>query len=161
MLESASQMLKLIREPCRNGRKHRHLPTTLLRPVRRQHGGGSLPLSSQRRSREKGSVSAAFVQPLARRLAHPSPARLPAAHVRGWKMTSSPPCFQSCVGSPRSPSAAPVLFSRATHSLQRKWFLELSGGFVSIRSFQSCPQVDPSLCSQQAVVNQRCQPYSC
>ena len=82
--------------------------------------------------------------------------------MREWKMTSLLPCFWSSVGSPCSPSAPLVPFSHITHSLWRKWSLELSSGFVSICSFHSCLQVDRSLCGQQAVVNQRrCQPYFC
>lgn len=165
-------MLRLIREPCRNSRKHRNLPTVLLRPVRRWCGRGSLLLSSRQRSHEKGSISAAFLQPLARRLVHPSssPARDSmctswmghVALMTEWKMTSLPPCFWSSVGNSRSPLAPLVLFSCTTHSLWRKWFLELSSRFVLICSFHSCLQVDRSLCGQLAVVNQRrCQPYFC
>lgn len=158
-------MLRLIREPCGNGRKHHNRPTTLLRPVSRRRGCGSLLLSSRQRLREKGSISAAFLQPLARRLVHPSssPARDGActswmgraALVREWKMTSLPPCFWSSVGSPLSPLAPLVLFSCTTHGLWRTRFLELSSGFVSICSFHSCLQVDRSLCGR------RCQPYFC
>lgn len=172
MLKSTNQMLMPIREPCRNGRKCHNLPTALLRPVRRWCGCGSSLLSSQRRSHEKGSILAVFLQLLARRLVHPSSS--PAhdsthtsrmgrvALMWEWKMTSLLPCFWSSMGSPCSPSAPLVLFSCATHGLWRKLFLELSCGYVSIRSFRSCLQVDQSLCRQQAVVNRRrCQPYFC
>lgn len=172
MLKSTNQMLMLIREPCRNGRKCRNLPTTLLRPVRRWCGCGSSLLSSQRCSHEKGSILVVFLQPLAHRLVHPSssPARDSThtsrmgcmALMREWKKTSLLPCFWSNVGSPCSLSAPLVLFSCATHDLWRKLFLELSCGYVSIRSFRSCLQVDRSLCGQQAVFNRRrCQHYFC
>lgn len=172
MPKSANQMLRLIREPCRNSRKHHNLPTTLIQPVRWRRGHGRLLLSSQQCLHEKGGISAAFLQVLALRLLHPSSSLAcdgtctswtgRVALVREWKMTSLPPCFWSSVRSPHSPLASLMLFSRRTHGLWHKKFLELSSSFVLICSCHSCLQVDWSLCGQLAVVSQRrCQPYFC
>lgn len=66
MLNSTNQMLKMIREACRNVRKCCTIPTTLLRTVRHW----SLLLSSQLHLYEKGGMPAVFLQLLAGRLAH-------------------------------------------------------------------------------------------
>lgn len=164
MLCSANQMLKMIREACRNVRKC----CVPFPPLSSDLRHWSLVLSYQLHSYEKGSTPAVFPQLLAGRLAHSasSPSHNGTCTswmgcmtlVREWKMTSLLPCFQTRVISPCCSLTSSVLLSHATQ--WHGWLPEFSGIFLLISSFQSCLQViSPSVDKQAAVNQRRCQPY--